>query len=110
MIAGRDPFLADNDGVRVRVRVTPKSAAEVVLGLCETPEGTAVQVKVRAVPEGGAANAAVEKLISSWLEVPKSSVTLRSGGRSRVKLLHVQGDSSTLVGRLRAELSKAGAN
>lgn len=110
MSAGRDPFRADKDGVRLRVRVTPNSAIEAVSGVCETAEGSAVQVKVRAVPEGGAANAAVEKLIAAWLGVPKTCVTLRSGRRSRVKLLHVQGDSSTLVGRLRAELSKAVTN
>jgi uncharacterized protein len=108
--ACRDPWLAIDGGVRLRVRVTPKSSTETVLGLCETAEGTALQVKVRAVPENGAANSAVEKLIAGWLELPKSSVALRSGAKSRVKLLHVQGDSSTLVGRLRAELSKAGAD
>lgn len=110
MIACRDPWLAVDGGVRLRVRVTPKSSTEAVLDLCETAEGTALQVKVRAVPENGAANAAVQKLIAGWLELPKSSVVLRSGAKSRVKLLHVQGDSSTLVGRLRAELSKAGAD
>ncbi len=92
------------------VRVTPKSSTETVLGPCETAEGTALQVKVRAVPEDGAANAAVKKLIAGWLELPKSSVAMRTGAKSRVKLLHVQGDSYTLVGRLRAKLSKAGAN
>ena len=104
-----DPWGLMQSGISLRVRVTPKSSVESVLGLCETAEGTALQVKVRAVPEDGAANAAVEKLIAAWLKMPKSSVSLRSGAKSRVKLLHVHGDSSTLVQRLRAELCKAGA-
>ncbi len=75
------------------------------MGLCETAEGAALQVKVRAVPEDGAANSAVEKLIARWMDLPKSAVSLRSGGKSRVKLLHVQGTPATLVGTVRGKLS-----
>lgn len=84
-------------GIALRVRVTPKSSADAVTGLTETPDGPALQVKVRALPADGAANAAVEKLIAKWLEVPKSAVSVHSGGKSRVKLLHVIGDAATLV-------------
>lgn len=93
------------DGLSLRVRVTPKSSKDCVVGLCETADGAALQVKVRAVPEDGAANAAVEKLIARWMDLPKSAVSLRSGAKSRVKLLHIQGASATLVGVIRGKLS-----
>ncbi|MBU1209899.1 MAG: DUF167 domain-containing protein [Alphaproteobacteria bacterium] len=96
--AGPVPWNPIDGGLSLRVRVTPKSAADAIIGLCETPDGPAIQVKVRAIPAAGAANVAVEKLIAKWLGLPKSVVSLHSGGKSRVKLLHVLGDAPNLVG------------
>ncbi|MCH9806296.1 MAG: DUF167 family protein [Alphaproteobacteria bacterium] len=104
MNQGDGPWRQLDEGLSLRVRVTPKSSKDIVLGLCETADGPAVQTKVRAVPEDGAANSAVEKLIACWLDVPKSAVTLRSGAKSRVKLLHVQGAPATLVETIRRKL------
>ncbi len=100
MTQAADPWIAQKDGLSLRVRVTPKSSKDQILGLCETADGPAVQVKVRAVPEDGAANAAVEKLIANWLGLPKSSVSVRSGAKSRVKLLHIFAEAATLVDTL----------
>jgi len=94
---GSNPWSRIDGGISIRVRVTPKSSADLVSGLCGTPDGPALQTKVRALPADGAANTAVEKLIAGWLGVPKSTVRLHSGGKSRVKLLHVIGDAATLV-------------
>lgn len=105
MSADAEPWREVADGLSLRVRVTPKSSKDCVVGLCETADGAALQVKVRAVPEDGAANAAVEKLIARWMDLPKSAVSLRSGAKSRVKLLHIQGVPATLVGVIRGKLS-----
>lgn len=93
------PWSRIEGGLALRVRVTPKSSGDTIVGICATPEGPAIQAKVRAVPADGAANAAVEKLVANWLALPRSAVCLRSGGKSRVKLLHVIGDAATLVER-----------
>lgn len=99
------PWSVSEGGILLRVRVTPKSSKDVVSGLCETPDGPALQLKVRAVPADGAANKAVEQLVARYLCVPKSDVSVKAGGKSRVKLLHVIGTPATLVDGLRAKLA-----
>jgi uncharacterized protein YggU (UPF0235/DUF167 family) len=77
-------------------RLTPRSSREAIDGFVETAEGTAIQARVRALPEGGAANKALEELVARWLGVPKSSVALIAGGKSRVKTLRIAGQPATL--------------
>lgn len=100
------PWHVIEGGIAIRVRVTPRAAKNSVVGTCETPDGPSLQVKVRALPAEGAANAAVEKLIADWLGIAKTSVKLHSGPKSRVKLLHVLGDASTLVEGASSKLQK----
>lgn len=102
MAAGEQPWMPVSDGLRVRVRLTPKSSRDEISGIEDTAEGCALKARVRAVPEDGKANAAVAELLAKWLGVPKSSVTLAAGGKSRIKTLHVAGraaDLATLVAR-----------
>jgi uncharacterized protein (TIGR00251 family) len=100
------PWRAGRDHVLLRVRLTPKSARDVVEGLAETAEGCTLQVRVRAVPENGAANAALENLIARWLGVPKSSVALTTGSRSRVKSIAIQGVPAELEARITGKLAE----
>ena len=74
------------------VRATPKSARDGVDGLTETPQGPALAIKVRAVPDKGEANRAVERVVAEWLGVAKSSVAVSAGGKSRVKTVEIGGD------------------
>jgi uncharacterized protein YggU (UPF0235/DUF167 family) len=55
-----------------------------------------VQVRVRAVPDEGKANAAVQAVVARWLGVPSSTVTLARGHKSRVKTLEIAGNPGTL--------------
>ncbi len=67
-------------GDTITVHVTPKaSRARIVEG----PDGLRVYVTV--VPENGKANAEVQKLLAKHLGVPKSSLTLIRGDKSRDK-------------------------
>ena len=75
-----------------------------------TAEGQAFKARVRVVPEDGAANAALEKLAAEWLGIPKSSVSLISGAKSRVKSLSVSGDVTTLIDRLQVKLHEISEN
>lgn len=94
--------------VIVRVRVTPKSAKDTIDGIETTPDGPALRARVRAVPAEGQANAAIERLLAEWLGVPKTSVALSAGTKSRVKSLEITGDSATIEARLAARVKLPG--
>ena len=59
-------------------------------------------MSVRAIPEAGRANAALEALIARWLGLPPSTVGVAHGGKSRLKQVAVSGDAHSLS-RLVAE-------
>jgi uncharacterized protein len=90
-------------GVVLRVRVTPKSSRDEVSGLTDTAEGPAVAVRVRAVPEAGAANKAVAQAVATWVGVAKSTVAVTAGTKSRIKSLTLTGDAVALTKRLAAK-------
>lgn len=72
------------------VRVTPKSSTDAVEGVGEDDAGRSfLKVRVRAVPENGAANKAVCKLLAKTLGLPKSGVSLHAGETSRVKQVFI---------------------
>ncbi len=96
MTSPHSPWRSVTGGVVVRVRLTPKSSADSVEGLEETADGPAIKARVRALPSEGEANAAVSKLLAAWLGVPKSTVAVTGGAKSRVKLLTVAGDTVML--------------
>jgi uncharacterized protein len=100
------PWRAGKDHVLLRVRLAPKSARDAVEGLARTADGCTLQVRVRAVPEDGAANTALENLIAGWLGVPKSSVALSSGSKSRVKSIAIQGVPAELEARIAGKLAE----
>jgi len=75
---------------RLTVRVQPNASADRIEG----PETDAagrhyLKVRVRAVPEDGKANAAVQKLLAKALGLPKSRLTLIHGHTARDKVFEV---------------------
>ena len=88
------------------MRVTPKSTREGVGGVMETAQGPALTVRVRAVAEKGEANRAVEMAVAAWLGVPKSSVAVTAGGKSRVKTVVISGEPSKLAAQLATQTAK----
>ncbi|MGD9803131.1 MAG: DUF167 family protein [Hyphomicrobiaceae bacterium] len=95
--ASDQPWRITTEGLALRVRLTPKASRDAIEGVDGTADGPALKARVRAVPEDGAANAAVEKLVAEWLGVAKSKVALTSGGKSRIKMLAVTGDGAALA-------------
>lgn len=73
----------------VRIRLTPKSARDGVDGLSETADGLAIKVRVRAVPEKGAANQALLATVAKHLGIAKTRISLSAGSKSRVKLIRI---------------------
>ncbi|WP_343035920.1 DUF167 family protein [Hongsoonwoonella zoysiae] len=97
------PWQETDRGVRLFVRVTPKAAKDGIDGIRTLDDGRAViQVRVRAVPDKGAANKAVLTVVAKVLGLSRSSVTLESGSTSRIKTLRVDGDAQRIAASLTA--------
>jgi uncharacterized protein (TIGR00251 family) len=95
------PFRLVPEGLRIVVRVTPKSSRDGLDGITELADGSAVfKVRVRAVPEDGKANTAVAKLIAKALGVPASTVRIETGETSRLKTILVAGAGTAELDRL----------
>jgi uncharacterized protein len=95
------PFALTPAGLRVVVRVTPRSSRDALDGIAELADGRSVlKLRVRAVPEDGRANAAVVKLIAKALGVAASAVHIESGETARLKTIFVAGAGAAELGRL----------
>jgi len=96
--ASASPLTTAADGVRLAVRLTPKAAADRIVGLIDDGDGgCALKVAVRAPPEGGKANAALLALLARILALPRRRLTLLRGASDRRKLVHVAGDAAALL-------------
>lgn len=85
------------------MRLTPRASRDAVEGVEQSADGTAhLKARVRAVPEKGRANAALEALIAQTLAVPRSQVKVISGGTSRLKTVHVTAVPDEIADRLHA--------
>ncbi len=90
------PFRRDAEGVLLAVRLTPKSGRDEVEGIEEYDGAPVLKARVRAVPEDGKANTALEKLISKWIGLPHTNVSVEKGQTSRMKRVRLIGDAETL--------------
>jgi uncharacterized protein YggU (UPF0235/DUF167 family) len=75
--------------LRINVKVRPGSAQPAIE---RNASDLIVSVRERAVDD--AANAAVIKAISAWLNIPPTSIKLERGTRSRVKWFQVAIDEA----------------
>ena len=88
------------------VRLTPKSSRDEIVGV-ESFDGEAVlKAKVRALPECGRANEALERLVARWLKVPPSFVSVAPGGKSRLTQMLIEGDPDTLIRLIESRLAE----
>ncbi|MDX8500307.1 DUF167 family protein [Mesorhizobium sp. VK4C] len=92
------PFRLRGDGIDLYVRLTPKAALDRIESVETAADGRShLKARVRAVPENGAANAALERMVAKALGVPGSAVSVVAGGTSRLKTLRVLGDAAVLA-------------
>ncbi|PLX38568.1 MAG: hypothetical protein C0606_10300 [Hyphomicrobiales bacterium] len=93
------------DHMLVRVRLTPKANRDDIDGVQEGADGmSSVTARVRAVPEKGAANAALQKMLAKTLRVGKTDVTVVSGTTARLKVVRIDGDGPALAVALKARV------
>lgn len=97
------PWRATSDGLLIALRVTPNAGADRIEGAERRADGSVVlRVRVRAVADGGRANAAVISLLAGTLGIPRSAIAIRSGQTARLKTVQATGDPVALAGRLSA--------
>jgi hypothetical protein len=82
-----------DDGVLIAVRVIPRAGRSGVAGMRDD----ALLVRLNAPPVEGAANAELVEVIAKTLGIPRRSVTIVSGERSRQKRVRVVGVSEREV-------------
>lgn len=94
-------FRETEDGVELFIRLTPRGGADRIDGVTSASDGREhLAVRVRAVPEKGAANAALEKMLAKTFGLPKHAVRVAAGQTARLKTVRLEGDSAALTARL----------
>ncbi|MBL8571218.1 MAG: DUF167 domain-containing protein [Phreatobacter sp.] len=92
------PYRIADGRLMVDVRLTPRGGRDALDGIDRLADGRGVlKARVRAVPEDGKANAALEALVASSLGVARSAVSVVQGKTARVKTLAVSGDPALLA-------------
>ena len=86
------------DGLLLTVRLTPHADRDAITGVGALSDGQEVaHVRVRAVPEDGAANKALIALLAKTFHRPKSAIGLVSGATGRVKQVLIAGAPADLA-------------
>jgi uncharacterized protein (TIGR00251 family) len=80
------------NGVYLKVKAVPKSSKNEVIGIV----GGRMKVAVRAVPQNGEANRAVEEVVAAFFAVKKSDCAVVAGHKSSLKTLFITGDAEEL--------------
>jgi uncharacterized protein YggU (UPF0235/DUF167 family) len=96
-------FRQRDGGLDLFVRLTPKASVDGIDGIGTAADGSAhLAARVRAVPEKGAANVALERLIALRLDLPRSRVAVVAGHTARLKTVRVEADSASVLAALAA--------
>jgi uncharacterized protein (TIGR00251 family) len=89
------------EGITLRVRVCPSARRNKSPAIIDVGDGQkALEIGVREAPIDGKANKAVIEKIAEFLDVPKSSVVIKSGEASRLKRIFIAGDPNQLVSNI----------
>ncbi len=79
------------------MRLTPRAAHDAIGGIKTLSDGKSVlAARVRAVPEKGAANKALEKLLAKRFGISAGSVTVTGGHTARIKTVSLTGPADQL--------------
>lgn len=93
---------------RLRVRLTPSSGADRIDGRAlDADGGPYLKARVRAAPEDGKANAALEALIAKSFGIAKGKVSVVRGQTARMKTLDIEGASEADVAAFVAKFDEA---
>ena len=92
------PWRETDDGISVVIRVTPRAHQDRIEGVRLLSNGQAVlAVRVRALPQDGAANDAVIRILARACGVPASAGRVAAGAGARMKTILLRGDGPALM-------------
>jgi len=95
------PLTVVAGGVHVAVRLTPRGGSNKLQTVRTEAGGNArLWVAGTAPPEDGKANAALIRLLSKQLRIPKSDMEIISGATARNKMIRIAADSDAEQSRL----------
>ena len=98
-------FRMREDGLDLYVRLTPRASRDAIEQVEATADGRAhLSARVRAVPEKGAANVALERLLADRIGLPKSAVSVVSGVTAQLKTVRLKGDPDAIANALERTL------
>lgn len=84
---------AEDDGTILVCRILPGAKKDSLEGLREDQ----LVIRLCAPPVEGKANKALQKYLSERLHVSKSKIVIKSGEKSRTKVLHIGGIGPAVV-------------
>ncbi len=91
------PYRSGRDALLIDVRLTPRGGRDAIEGAAALSDGRpVVRARVRAAPEDGRANAALETLVAEAFAVARSQVSVVQGQTARLKTVAVRGDPAGL--------------
>jgi len=92
------PFTKADDGIRLRLKVTPRARHNAIGPVHHDSDGCAVlKVSVIAVAEKGRANEAVTKLLAKVWGVPRTRIKLAADLTGRRKIVHFEGEPDAVM-------------
>ncbi len=97
-------YLEKADGVHLAIKVVPRAGATRVEGVVDD----VLRVRLAAAPVDGEANAALVLVLAAWLGVPRSSVSILRGDRSKLKVVRLAGAPKEIASALEKALANLG--
>lgn len=95
------PYAVTHGGVRLALQIVPRAARNGVDGISSDRQGRPVlKLKLTAPALEGAANQALIAFLAKSLSLNKADISIRSGDTSRFKIIHLSGDSVSILGKL----------
>ena len=89
------PYLKENaDGITLTVFIQPRSSKNMIAGVHDH----ALKIKLTSPPVDGAANKMCIQYLAKYLKIPKSSIEIVSGHKSRTKRLTLRYKDETHAG------------
>jgi uncharacterized protein (TIGR00251 family) len=85
---GGMPWRRDGDAIVIDLKVVPNARAEGIVGLVAAADGRPrLQLRIKAPPVDGKANAAVIRLLAGRLGCPRGALAVTAGATARLKRL-----------------------
>jgi uncharacterized protein (TIGR00251 family) len=105
------PVRVRADGVEVFLRVQPGARREELKGVVTSTDNRArLQLALTVAPEGGKANQRLLAMLAKHWKLPRSAMEIITGTTSRLKTLLINGDSATILARIKADISPHSPN